>query len=485
MAKSKPDTAGEPVPKQSQAMKLGAGKYVRDTSARQGRESTVTGKWDRKVVGYYAEPDEVLDMPKFMDALQKDLGVNVIIMNHPVTYPKDILELNPLRERDSYIGLGHTEDDSDLRQCIEEVHRRGMDFWLYYSGMHGAERHKQWCAVDFNGIPFSDLAPLPYAVCQLLVTYCPSRRDIREWNRAAYTFGALHYDIDAVYVTHFRYANPSFITNLFGCACESCEREAERKGYNSHAMRKACLSLPQKFSRMKAGYWKELAKLDFTLMDFITLLDDDRAVFDWLHFRASVVGDHLKLIRNSISACSGKKFITDTHPPTTALLVGHNYSDLQNGGADGFMPLSWLDTQLISAVAAWAHLLTQWVPGLDEAASLDIVKSFFGLRGIPLHGNRIDDLGIKANWYEPNVSWNATAGFYDHYSQEEVYALADNELTRLSMLNVNRHPVFPVIKGREWERATCERLIERALALGCAGYVFQWVDNFIDISGLT
>ena len=189
-----------------------------------------------------------------------------------------MLELNPLKERKAYIGLSYTEDDAKLHQCIEEVHRRGMDFWLYYSGMHGAEKHKNWCAVDFNGVPFSDLAPIPYAVCQLLITYCPSRTDIRAWNRAAYTFGASEYDVDAVYVTHFRYANPSFFTNIFGCACESCEKEAEKKGYNFLEMKKACLLVQRKLTRMKIRHLKEAAKLRLSFMDFLTLLVDDQAI---------------------------------------------------------------------------------------------------------------------------------------------------------------------------------------------------------------
>lgn len=470
--------------KDSAVLSIGAGlAFTNVTSSiaqTQKRSSIVTGKWDKKLVGYYSNPQEILEKPRFMDALQKQLGVNVILMHHPLKYTPEILQLNPLKAEGGFIGNGYAEDDSKLNKCIEEVHRRGMDFWLYFSGMHGAEKHKKHCAVDFSGVPFSDLAPTPYAICQTLIAYCPSRPDIREWNRASYNFGASNYNVDGVYVTHFRYANPSFFGNIFGCACPFCQAEAARKGYNFAAMKKACLSLQNKLKRLKLSHVKEAAKLRLTLMDFISILGEDQAVFDWLYFRASVFGDHLKLIRNSIHATTGKSFVTDTHPATMALYVGHNYADLQSGASDGLMPLGWLDPQMMSAVASWSALLCKWVPGLDEPTSLQVVKNFFGYGNLPLPKDRIDSLGIKANWYDPSVSWKPAGDFYKYYTQEQIYALYDNEITKLRVLNTTNSPAFPIIKGKEWARETCERLIARCMELGHTGYVFQWVDNFID-----
>ena len=47
----------------------------------------VTGKKDKKLVGCYASVKEIVDEPKYMDALQEQLGVNAIIMHTGIKMP--------------------------------------------------------------------------------------------------------------------------------------------------------------------------------------------------------------------------------------------------------------------------------------------------------------------------------------------------------------------------------------------------------------
>ena len=108
------------------------------------------------------------------------------------------------------------DDDSLLVKAIDETHTRGMDFWLYYTGHHYGQLYRPVCAETFEGVPYSELPSIPYALCQSLITVCFNKPSVADWDLTAYTFGARNYDVDGIYVTHFRYANPSFFTNLFG-----------------------------------------------------------------------------------------------------------------------------------------------------------------------------------------------------------------------------------------------------------------------------
>lgn len=444
-------------------------------------EPVVTNRWQKTAVGCYVTFDEIVNEPKYMDALQEKIGVNLLVASAPVKYTPEILALDPLKGN-GYIGLPNTDDDSLLRKGIEEAHRRGMDIWLFYHGMHGAEKHRELCAVDFNNVPFCDLPNIPYAYCQVLQTYCPSRPEIREWNRASYTYGATNYDVDAIYVSHFRYANPAFFTNIFGCACPFCQEEAAKKGYNFSAMKKACLKLINRLQKMNLKQVKEAVRLNFTLMDYISFLDDGQDVLDWLYFRASVFGDHLKLIRNSIHAATGNRilFVTDTHPPEMAIYAGHNFDDLQHGASDVLMPLSHLNSQTMSCFSTLSWLLCQWVPGLDEPTAIQLVYNFFGYGHIGLPTKSIDSLGILPDWYNPDVGYKSAENFYNVAAPEQIYTMFDLELTQLKVLNTTGMPAMTQMDGGHWYREIIERLMTRSRELGHQGYVVQLTTQFID-----
>jgi len=84
--------------KNSAVISLGAGialnSVVSSIAQTQKRNSVISGKWDKKLVGYYSTPEEILGKPRFMDAIQQQLGVNVILMHHPLAYSREILELS-------------------------------------------------------------------------------------------------------------------------------------------------------------------------------------------------------------------------------------------------------------------------------------------------------------------------------------------------------------------------------------------------------
>ena len=438
----------------------------------------VTGKKNTKLVGCYASAQEIVNEPKYMDALQKELGVNAIIMHTGIKMPEWLKEMNPLKGK-GWMGTRPAKDDDDsmLVQAIDEVHRRGMDFWLYYTGHHYGQLYRPMCAETFDGVPFSELPPVPYALCQSLITVCFNKPEVVDWNHTAYTYGAMNYDVDAIYVTHFRYANPSFFTNLFGCACEHCQQLASDMGYDFQSMKKASGNLLKNLKKLDKTKIQHAAKTGFTFSDFIQLLADDSAVIDWLYFRSGAVGKRMKGIRNSIHQATADRaqFISDTHNPTHSLYIGHNYSDLMDGGSDGLMPLAWLDYQHISAVAAWANLLVTWVSGLDEETAITAVLKFFGWDELPIQRKSIEGFHIGRNGKE-----HSDVEFYKEFNKKGTLALWTHEMERLAMMNTKNVPSFPIIKGHQWTEKLSRELMDRCMSFGHTGYVLQRTEFFID-----
>ena len=437
----------------------------------------VTGRTDVDLVGVYGSFQELVNEPKYIDALQKELGVNLFIASHPIKMPKEVLDLNPMKGKNVWVGLSHTEDDSLIHKGVEEAHRRGMDIWLYYSGMHYGQHAPELCATDLNGTLLTDLPKIPYALCQGLIALCFWNPSVRAWNEAVYALGASNYDVDGVYVTHFRYANPSFFTNLFACGCEHCQRAAGDLGYDFEAMRRAGLSVQEKLKRLDVDLVRHAAKLRLTFMDFMTLLTEDRALYDWFYFRAKGVCDSLKRIHDAVHAASNDRaaFVTDTHPPTNALFVGHNYAELQDGASDALFPLAWLDYQSLSAAAALSNLLCTWVPGLEESTALQVVYNFLGYDGLTLPKERIEDLHIGRTPEEHDFD-----EFYENLGVDGIVEFHSHDMDKLKVLNTKGLPTHPVIKGDYWPKEAGLQLMAYAREIGLTGYVIQRTQVFVD-----
>ena len=438
----------------------------------------------RKIVGYYGSFEDLVDHPAYVDALQEELGVNLVIAGGPIRIPQEILDINPAPGHGSEgIGCSWTEDDSLIHRGIEEAHRRGMEVWLGYGGTHYGIRAPELCVVDFEGRRLCDLPQTPYSVFEYNPPVCMARPDVRAWNEAVYGLGAENYDVEGVYVSHFRYDNPSQWNNLFGCSCPYCELEAYRKGYDFEQMKRAMLSLREKLKKLTKEQVEAAAKCRLTFGDFLMLLSDAREVWDWLQFRASVVGDALRIVHDAVHRESEERaiFVSDSHMPTMALYVGHDWMEMQQGITDHFHPLAWLDSQHLGCVAAWANLLCTWVKGLEERTALQVVYSFFGWDELPLEKDRIADMGMSKGRYLDDE--HSSERFYQTaMGPERIFALYSHEMDKMKALNVSPIPAHPVIKGDFWPAEAGRRLMDYAMEIGLDGYIHQRMGVYVDRS---
>ncbi len=241
--------------------------------------------------------------------------------------------------------------------------------------------------------------------------------------------------------------------------------------------------LQYNLERLDKKTLERAAAMQLHFTDFLTTLGDDNGVIDWFVFRAKVVGDSLKSIHDGVHTETNHRagFITDTHNSTHAIFVGHNWNDLIDGGSDALHPLSWCAYQHISAVAAWAHQLCEWVPGLEEQTALKIVMRFFGWDDLGLPDKRIKDLRIGISSKEHGIYDAANKeGFYGYFNPDLTIRLMKHEWSRMSIINRGRIPAHPVIKGFEWPEHVCRELMDVTVELGLTGYILQRTEVFID-----
>ena len=459
------------------ASKTARGNY---RSSRFSRRSNVNKKPGRKIIGCYTSTKTILENPKYIDALQKKLGVNILLSGSAIRMPEWLQAMDPLSGKWSMFAQ-HSDDDSELEKAIEETHKRGMEFWLYFSGHHNSKDERAVMSETFEGVKFADLPQIPYALSQGELTTCFSKPRVKEYVNQLFGYASQNYDVDNMYVSHTRYATPSFWTNLFGCACSDCRMAASTMGYDFDKMRTSMQNLRRRLENLDKKTLEYTALSHLTFADFLTLLGEDNGVIDWFYFRSKVVCNALKRIHDIIHTRTNHRagFVTDTHNQTMSFWVGHNFEDLIGGASDGLHPLSWCAYQHISVIAAWANQLCKWVKGLEEKTALKIVLAFFGWDELGLPANKIADLHIGKTTADHKIYGEGNKGFYSYFNPDLTIKLMTHEWTRMAAINHDRIPTHPVIKGYEWPEKVCRKLIDKTEELGLSGYIFQRTETLI------
>ena len=137
-----------------------------------------------KVLGLYLDAETVLGDPQYLDALQAQLGLTMVIVvpgqqtGFGISLPDDLVALNPLGTSSSFAGPGFTwgPDDTGLRRAIEELRRRNLSVWL--SGNYAftpAGAYPALEAVDMLGRSLSQRPRRHLALEQKWLEYCPPK----------------------------------------------------------------------------------------------------------------------------------------------------------------------------------------------------------------------------------------------------------------------------------------------------------------------
>lgn len=415
-----------------------------------------------RVVGIYLSTQTVIDGPGYLDALQRDAGLNLVILMGGYTLSPAATALNPLPEERYGPGFGWDADGRPLERAIEMLHERGMRAWLLLGCWQiGGEKYPSLVARDMWGKPLTDYPPFPYCSEQRSLTFCPSNEEINAFYEAAYADVVRQYPLDGIDITHARYTSPAFWPAIFSCACERCAALAESLGYDFERMRSDSMGAVAALQKLDAPALKRFAQPATGLGDFLQAAAGRRGIVDWLDWRAEMIGRNLKRFQAAVHAAAGQRPVTfgvDNFPPSVALFAGHRYANFMQA-CDWTSPLlSHPAYFVLATVQSWAHTLRSWVKGLGEREALEVVYQVLGFEGLPLP-QEIDALGDGFPDSEPGVSGLEELVRYD--------------LVKARLYNTGAVPSYPVLMGGLWSHETVHRLAADALGMGHEGVIYQ------------
>src|SRR5687768_1078267 len=85
---------------------------------------------EERVVGMYLSTRTVVDNPGYLDALQRAVGLNLVILSGGFTLSPEAAALNPLGIDGKGPGFSWEADGTPLERAIELAHERGIRVWL-------------------------------------------------------------------------------------------------------------------------------------------------------------------------------------------------------------------------------------------------------------------------------------------------------------------------------------------------------------------
>jgi len=411
----------------------------------------------RKLTGLYTGPDEILDHPERFSELQEKAGLNMVILGGGVHI------LFGLRARDPL----HREaepDDTRLRQGIEAAHNMGLEVWLLFGGWQGQPAEtfagqEERSIQDVLGRYLKDIPQVPYGMEYAQKMFCPSLEDYNSFHAEWYADVARRYQPDAINLTHARYSSPSLFYDMFGCACPRCGKRAAAMGYDFQDLTSKARQGLEAIQKLDAPTARCALEEGVDFYGLFEMLGVEGGLRDWFAFRAGVLTENFRRWHGTVHQASGGqvRFGTDTHVPSIALLVGHDYPALTHT-VDYTQPLlPHLGWHLLCVPAAWASLFLQWAPGLTEAEALRLAYQLIGWHNVGLP-ERIEDLHVT------DVDGPALCPF--------LYDLIALELER-GFIPGSPVPSYPVLQAGIWPREVVHRLIEKAEEIGHDGLIFQ------------
>jgi hypothetical protein len=425
-------------------------------------------------VGLYLGARRILKNPGYLEALQRAVGLNLVIVGFSGEVPPEVLAANPfdgqppsqerilslitrdidgrpvVRKYDSAMrSLGpHSSpggNDAELREAIRLAHSLGIEVWL----LGGV-----WVSSDYD-----------------LLMYCPSNEAVNHWYETLFAHIAARYDADGLDCTHARYPMLSELPGVLTCACERCARTAASMGYDMGRMVNGWRTARQALQRLDARFVAELGRLSLGPFDYLQLLGLDQGLAQWFRFRSDLIVRNVAGFRRAVRAAArpGFTFGVDTYAASLSMFVGHDQTRWAEHSDFASPLISHVDIFVTKALVSWAQVLQGLVKDLSIADALRAVYRFTGYDSLALPDN-VADFALG----EPD-------GEFRHVPLVELLTL-DMAKARLAL--PQGLPCYPIIQGggepHLWPREMVDRTMAAAKAYGHDGVIFQGTRFLVD-----
>jgi hypothetical protein len=427
-----------------------------------------------KIVGLYTEAATLCHHAGYLERLQRDIGLNLVIVGFSGCLPDRVLATTPydgyppsdeclqallcrhLDGAPSATSLSHPRqargphiaaggDDAELQAALAQAHRMGLSVWLLGGG---------WTVHDFD-----------------VAMFCPAKEAVNRWYEAVYTHMAAAYGADGIDITHARYPMTSFPRGLGLCVCGDCHRAADELGYDLKAMVADLRSAWTRLTTLSPSRLAALGADALGVMDLLQATGLAAGVADWFQFRARLLERNLARFHRAVHGVAPPGFVfgVDTYPASLAMLVGHDQTRWDRFSDFASPLVSHLDIFPMQTLAAWHAILGPQWPDLSETALLRLLYRLVGYDSLALP-KRLADFALG----EPDAE-------YRHMPLAD-FVLLDTAKARLFL--PGHLPSYPIIQGggapHRWPRASIERIIAGLHEQGHQGYMLQGTASLVD-----
>lgn len=333
----------------------------------------------KQVVGVYTGSADILQQQwKAVEYLKDEIGLNLIILG--MGPAGDRWSPSPEVAAKAPFKLSVSQEKDGLNDFLAQAHRRDLDVWIcisLYAEMDSGPNYPDLMFRDLEGNVFS---PVSQYGSGWAWSWCPSKESIRAYNEALLYDLAKRYDVDGFTLTHQRYSPIGHnISNLFGCGCNECEREASKLGYDFGSMRNSMLGLLRKLKKIDRNKLSVMTELSPGFLDFFYYLGADQGLLDWLNFRCDLIQSGMKRYYEAARRARDNLAVgSDNFPASFSMISGHRYRDFEDN-ADFLSPL--LSHIVIFCLFNFMELATkikEWNQGISEEQVLQCTYRAFG-----------------------------------------------------------------------------------------------------------
>lgn len=425
-----------------------------------------------QTVGLYTDAQTLLEKPGYFERLQRELGLNLVIVGFNGELPGSVLAQTPFEGQPPTMAsinailarhldgtpcsdmpelaqgsvgphVGRGGDDKMLHQAIAQAHRLGLQVWL----LAGA-----WTANDYHTLMF-----------------CPNDAQVNAWYQSVFTHLATQYGVEGLDITHARYPMTSEPRGLFFCACERCACAAAELGYDMGRMVVDILESLQSLRRVDAVRLRAVSQGSLGTPDLLQLLGLRSGLLQWFQFRADVVTRNLGRFRAHIHKAAGAQMIfgADTYPSSLAMFAGHDQTRWGECSDFASPLISHVDIFVLKTWAAWARFLQENIL-LTEPEALQLVYRLTGYNSLGLPETIAQMALSEADCEFRNIPLRDLLAL----------DMAKARLTLPAGL-----PSYPIIQGggapHVWPRSIIEGVIEDAARLGHQGVMLQGTTSLL------
>jgi hypothetical protein len=420
-----------------------------------------------QTVGLYTDAQTLLQKPAYFQRLQRELGLNLVIVGFSGELPGSVLSESPFKGQPAEIDsikavmarhldgslcsaapelalgsvgphVGGGGNDGELRQAIKQAHRLGLQVWL----LAGA-----WTANDYHTLMF-----------------CPNDSQVNTWYESVFSHLATQYGVEGVDITHARYPMTSEPRGMFLCACERCSQAAQEAGYDMVRMQADILGSLQNLRQLDAGRLAAIKPATLGTPDLLQLLGLRSGFLQWFRFRADVLTRNLARYRNRIHQVAGAQMIfgADTYPSSLAMFAGHDQTRWAECSDFASPLISHVDIFVLKTWVAWARFLQQNMPQLSESDALRLVYRLAGYDSLEL----------------PETVSQMALGQPDcEFRNIPLRALLALDMAKARLTLPAGLPSYPIIQGggapHMWPPRIIKEVIEDAERLGHQGVMLQ------------